>query len=195
MWNSIDSLTALETPGTIVIIVLSVLVTVTPVGLHLYRTRSASSIRARIMQAGTEVLAAFVLGLAAVLISSSILAVNLRADSLEEARRRTPPDLSVGAKVDGERIIIYVESRTEIPFDFIPRVVTKDDGLVSSLATDWTPAYPREPGQVFAQSLSFHPDEVVDGVVEVRVHYRSAYAAELQLPELSGTVTRRYEPR
>jgi hypothetical protein len=52
--------------------------------------------------------------------------------------------------------------------------------------------HPTRPSERFNQLADCDPTKVVDDYIELRLSYRSVYAEELRLPDLSGKLTKGY---
>ena len=136
---------------------------------------------------------AAVLGVLAGVAGFVAVITNHRADQLKETLRRTPPDLEVTLEFfrDGT-LHVVIDSKNRVPFECQWKLVTKNNIIVSGIPLDWSHVYPDKTPQGFNQTADLDPSKIVDNYVELRFNFRSIYAAELRLPQLSGRLTKAY---
>ena len=87
---------------------------------------------------------------------------------------------------------VTIRSENGIPFECQWTVVTSDSTAVTGVPLEWTPVYPTIAKRVFYSERELQPDRVKGGHLEFRFSYRAFSAAELDLPGLSGSITKRY---
>lgn len=135
------------------------------------------------------VILAFLSGTAGILSISA----DRRRVSLEEAFKRTPPDIGVSIKTkepSGEFVVV-IEPRNKIPFEFQWVIVTKDDQIISGIPLEWGKVYPKVSNRFFDRA-EFDTSKVVDNYIELRFKYRSLYAQEVQGADLTGRTIKNY---
>lgn len=117
-----------------------------------------------------------------------------KAEEAAEALRRTPPKIEAGlAFFRDNRLHAVVDSLTTVPFEHQWVIVTTKDILVTGFPLEWTKTYPAKGSQRFNQLVDpINFEKIVDGYIELRFEYRSLYAAELGLTELSGSIVKKY---
>jgi hypothetical protein len=118
-----------------------------------------------------------------------------RKKTLETAAKKLPPELDVSIKTaepSGE-LLVVIEPRNKVPFEYQWLIVTKKDVVVSGIMLDWGKVYPSKLDKKYVfDKAKFSMDRVVDNFVELRFKFRSVYAAEESDPNLSGKLIRPY---
>jgi hypothetical protein len=133
---------------------------------------------------------AFLSGLAGL----SAKVADRRKHTLEDAHRRTKPEMDVAIKTHEPtgRLLVVVEPRNKVPFECQWIIVTQNNSVVSAIPLEWTKVIPNEQTPRFSQRADFNMGKVVDNYIELRFDYRSVYADELPNLDLSGKLTRAY---
>lgn len=117
-----------------------------------------------------------------------------RAETLTVEKKKTPPSLEVRLQRSGrDSLLVLIESKNLIPFECQWVIVTHDNRVVSGLQLDWAKIYPTLQNKLFHESEQIDLTKVRDNYIEIRFDYRSIYAAEMNLPALSGKLTRSYK--
>jgi hypothetical protein len=136
-----------------------------------------------------SVVLAFLAGIAGVVrvVASS------RAETLTVERKKTPPSFEVQLQRSGrDTLVVLIESKNLIPFECQWKIVTRDNRLVNGIPLDWTKVYPTPQNKLFRVFEHIDLTKVRDNYLEIRFDYRSTYAAEMNLPSLSGKLIRSY---
>ncbi len=115
-------------------------------------------------------------------------------EKLEEAFKRTPPDIDVGIKTgeEDQEFYVVVEPQNRVPFEFQWLVVTGNNQVISGLQLDWEKIFPDEQYKPMLQRARINLAKVIDDYIELRFHYRSIYADEVGDPKLCGRLIKRY---
>jgi hypothetical protein len=119
-----------------------------------------------------------------------------RTRVLGERAKKLPPELDVSIKTSEEsgELLVIIEPKNKVPFEYQWLIVTKDNIVVSGLPLEWGKLYPNNyKGKFIFEPAKFNKDRVAEGYIELRFKYRSPYAAEFADPNLVGLVTRRYQ--
>ena len=113
----------------------------------------------------------------------------------EAIRRRTPPlfDAFLARSEEGNYFVV-IDSKNLIPFSAQWRLVTKRGRRVSGTMSESVEIHPTAERRRFQHQESLNLYKIVDGYVELRFDYESAFSPELGYPpELSGKLVRRYQ--
>jgi hypothetical protein len=100
----------------------------------------------------------------------SSLVADRRKRALEDAHKSTKPEMDVAIKT-GEstgRLLVVIEPRNKIPFEYKWIIVTRNNSVVSGIPLEWTKVIPNDETPRFSQYADFNIDKVVDDYVELR---------------------------
>jgi len=136
------------------------------------------------------VILAFLAAFAAVM----ALVCDNRKEKLEDAFKKTRPDVIVDIKTgqEDQQFYVVIEARNKVPFECHWRVVTRRDQIISGVLLDWVKVIPDDKYQVFVHRANIDVNSVEDNYLELRFDYRSLYASELRDAKLSGNIIKRY---
>jgi hypothetical protein len=118
------------------------------------------------------------------------LVADSRAATLDQKRKMTPPEVRLELRrLAHDTVRIVIESLNLIPFECQWKIVTRNNIIVSGIPLDWTKVVPTSDNRVFHADEKFNVDKVADNYIEVRLAYRSMFAAESRAPGLEGRLT------
>jgi hypothetical protein len=117
-----------------------------------------------------------------------------RVETLTTERKKTPPliDVKMRASSSPNQLVVLWESKNLIPFECQWTVVTHDR-RVGTIPIEWIKIYPTAEDKKFHSIEDIDRQKVIDGYIEIRFRYRSIYAAEMNIPELSGEIVQTYK--
>jgi hypothetical protein len=143
----------------------------------------------------TTNVASIVLALLSGITGLSAKIANTRKQALEDAHKRTRPEMDVyiATHEPTERLLVIVEPRNKVPFELRWIIVTRNNKVVSGIPTDWTKIIPNDQTRRFNQPATFNANKVIDDYIELRFNYRSIYADEIPKANLSGELKRAYK--
>jgi|SRR5215212_4640091 len=125
----------------------------------------------------------------------SALVADKRKQTLDNAHKRTKPELNVAIKTHDPtgQFLVVIEPQNKIPFKYDWKIVTRNNLVVSGIHLEWGKILPSDKTPIFTERANFDVSRVVDDYIELRFDYRSIYANELPDSDLSGKLIRAYK--
>jgi hypothetical protein len=143
----------------------------------------------------TTNVASIVLALLSGITGLSAKMANTRKQALEDAHKRIRPEMDVyiATHEPTERLLVIVEPRNKVPFEYDWKIVTQNNKVISGLHLEWGKMVPNDQTSRLIERADLNTDKVIDDYIELRFDYRSAYANELPEANLSGKLRRAYK--
>lgn len=138
----------------------------------------------------SSIVIAFLSGIAGL----SAKVADRRKQTLENAYMRTKPEMDVyiATHTPTDRLLVVVEPRNMVPFEFDWKIVTKNNIIVSGIHLRWGKIVPSDQTPRFTTPATFDANRVIDDYIELRFDFRSVYANELLEANLSGKLKSAY---
>ena len=113
----------------------------------------------------------------------------------EDTRKRTPPSIDAQLAVsDKGNLYVVIEAKNQIPLKSRWLVVTEENQVVSGLMIQDAEFHPSQEKKRWQDKLHIDKEKIRNDYLELRMDYRSVYAAELDHPErVTGKIVHKYK--